>query len=74
MTVILHEEEMLKTKDFVELVTQFKIFTTSKKVLNCHEFIEKLLDKDFILPDDHLKSLREKCQVEVQEELGKRPE
>ena len=73
LTVILHEEEMLKTKDFVELVTQFKIFTTSKKVLNCHEFIEKLLDKDFILPDDHLKSLREKCQVEVQEELDKRP-
>ena len=40
LTVILHEEEMLKTSDFVELVTNYKTFTTSKKVLNCHEFIE----------------------------------
>ena len=73
LTVILHEDEMLKTKDFVELVTNFKTFTMSKKVLNCHEFIQKLLDKDFIiLPDDHLEALRQKCQAEVQEELQKR--
>ena len=46
-------------------MTKIKTYTTSKKVWNCHEFTEKLLDKDFILSDDHLKSLREKCQVEV---------
>ena len=62
-----------QSKDFVELVTKFKTYTTTKKVWNCHEFTEKLLDKDFILSDDHLKSLREKCQVEVQEELDKGP-
>ena len=72
LTVQLHEDELLSTNDFAELVTNFKTFTTSKKAIHCHEFIEKLLDKEFVLTEDQLKSLRQEYDKEVQKELDER--
>ena len=72
LTVQLHQDEILSTNDFVEIVTNFKSFTTSKKAIHCHEFIEKLLDKEFVLTEDHLKSLRQDYDKEVQKELEER--
>ena len=72
LTVQLHEDELLSTNDFAELVTNFKTFTTSKKAIHCHEFIEKLLDKEFVLTEDQLKSLRQEYDEEVQKELDER--
>ena len=65
-------DEMLVIKDFAELVTNFKTFTMSKKVIDCHGFIEKLLDKEFVLTDEKLKSLRNDYEKEVQKELEER--
>ena len=72
LTVQLHQDEILSTNDFVEIVTNFKSFTTSKKAIHCHEFIEKLLDKEFVLTEDQLKSLRQDYDKEVQKELEER--
>ena len=40
LVILMHQDEILSTNDFAELVTNFKTFTTSKKTLHCHEFIE----------------------------------
>jgi len=72
LTVQLHQDEILSTNDFVEIVTNFKSFTTSQKTIHCHEFIEKLLDKEFVLTEDQLKSLRQDYDKEVQKELEER--
>ncbi len=40
LTVIIHIDEILGTNDFAELATNFKSFSTSKKMFHCHEFIE----------------------------------
>ena len=72
LTVQLHQDELLATNDFAELVTNFKTFTTSKKAIHCHEFIEKLIDKEFFLTEDQLQSLRQDYDLEVQKELEER--
>ena len=73
LTVLMHQDEILKTKDFVELVTNFKTFTSSKKVIHCHEFIEKLLDKENLdISDEKLNRLRQENDEKVKKELEER--
>ena len=38
LTLQLHQDEILATKDFAELVTNFKTFTMSKKVIGKSNF------------------------------------
>jgi hypothetical protein len=39
-TILLHKDEILKTKEFTELVMLFKNVTISQHTLYCHDFIE----------------------------------
>lgn len=40
LIIILHQDDILATKEFTEIVTGFKKFLASKQTLYCHDFIQ----------------------------------
>ena len=73
LVICLHQDDIVATHDFADLVTGFKTFTTSKKLLNCHDVIEALMSKDFKeVSKEHIDQLRIDSKQQVLDELEER--
>ena len=70
----IHQESLLKCKDFASLVEQLKAAVVSRSAIHCHQFLEEVFEKTGALPRAKIERLREEKGREVKKEQNEREE
>jgi len=70
----IHQESLLKCKDFASLVEQLKEAVVSRSAIHCHQFLEEVFEKTGALPRSKIERLREEKGREVKKEQKEREE